>query len=105
MSTFCKFKYENVMEVKNKPDPALLRTSYLSNEIKKDTQMPLIRLQIKKKQMTYNFLKSRNRSNVLEHSFGTVKFIYSIYYTAIPAGINTENYSKRITVLRRPAKY
>jgi hypothetical protein len=33
--TFLKFKYENVHNMKNKPDPALLRTSYLSIEIKK----------------------------------------------------------------------
>jgi hypothetical protein len=32
---FLKFKYENVHKVKNKPDPTLLRTSYLSIEIKK----------------------------------------------------------------------
>jgi hypothetical protein len=35
MSNLNKFKYENVHKMKNKPDPALLRTSYLSNEIKK----------------------------------------------------------------------
>jgi hypothetical protein len=41
MSTFYKFKYENVIEMKNKPDLAILRTSYLSNEIKKDTQISI----------------------------------------------------------------
>jgi hypothetical protein len=30
-----KFKYENVHKMKNKPDPALLQSSYLSIEIKK----------------------------------------------------------------------
>jgi hypothetical protein len=35
MLHFYKFKYENVHKMKNKPDPALLRTSYLSIEIKK----------------------------------------------------------------------
>jgi hypothetical protein len=29
------FKHENVIKMKNKPDPALLRSSNLSNEIKK----------------------------------------------------------------------
>jgi hypothetical protein len=30
-----KFKHENVIKMKNKPDPGLLRPSNLSNEIKK----------------------------------------------------------------------
>jgi hypothetical protein len=35
MSTFfTNLKYENVIEIKNIPDPALLRTSYQLNEIK-----------------------------------------------------------------------
>jgi hypothetical protein len=37
MLVFLKFNYENVFKMKNKPDPALLRTSYLSNKIKKRT--------------------------------------------------------------------
>jgi hypothetical protein len=32
---FFKFKHENVIKMKNKPDPALLQPSNLSNEIKK----------------------------------------------------------------------
>jgi hypothetical protein len=32
-----KFKYENVIKMKNKPFPALLGDSYLFNEIKKRT--------------------------------------------------------------------
>jgi hypothetical protein len=32
---FLKFKHENVIKMKNKPDPAILRPSNLSNEIKK----------------------------------------------------------------------
>jgi hypothetical protein len=32
---FLKFKHENVIKMKNKPDSALLRPSNLSNEIKK----------------------------------------------------------------------
>jgi hypothetical protein len=36
--TLKKFKYEDLLEIKNKPDPALLGTSYLSNEIKKGHQ-------------------------------------------------------------------
>jgi hypothetical protein len=32
---FLKFKHENVIKMKNKPAPALLRPSNLSNEIKK----------------------------------------------------------------------
>jgi hypothetical protein len=28
---FLKFKYEDLFKIKNKPDPALLGTSYLSN--------------------------------------------------------------------------
>jgi hypothetical protein len=32
---FLKFKHENVIKMKNKPDPALLRPLNLSNEIKK----------------------------------------------------------------------
>jgi hypothetical protein len=32
---FQKFKYENVIQMKNKPDPALLGGSYLFNEMKK----------------------------------------------------------------------
>jgi hypothetical protein len=32
---FQKFKYKNVIKMKNKPDPALLGGSYLFNEIKK----------------------------------------------------------------------
>jgi hypothetical protein len=34
---FQKFKYENVIKMKNKPDPALLGGSF--NEIKKDTKI------------------------------------------------------------------
>jgi hypothetical protein len=37
-ANFFIFKYKNVIKMKNKPDPALLRTSYLSNEMKKMTQ-------------------------------------------------------------------
>jgi hypothetical protein len=36
---FQKFKYENVIKMKNKPDRALLGGSYLFNEIKKDTKI------------------------------------------------------------------
>jgi hypothetical protein len=37
---FQKFKDENVIKMKNKPDPALLGGSYLFNEIKKkDTKI------------------------------------------------------------------
>jgi hypothetical protein len=32
---FLKFKHENVIKMKNKPDSAILRPSNLSNEIKK----------------------------------------------------------------------
>jgi hypothetical protein len=32
-----KIKYENIIKMKNKPDPALSRSSFLVNEIKKDT--------------------------------------------------------------------
>jgi hypothetical protein len=36
---FClRFNHENVIKIKNKPDPALLRTLYLCNEIKKTTR-------------------------------------------------------------------
>jgi hypothetical protein len=38
-----KFKHENVIKMKNKPDPALLRPPNLSNEIKKGYQN-LVRL-------------------------------------------------------------
>jgi hypothetical protein len=34
-----KFKYENIIKKKNKPDPALVGGSYLFNEIKKDTKI------------------------------------------------------------------
>jgi hypothetical protein len=34
---FQKFKYKNVIKMKNKPDPALLGGSYLFNDIKKRT--------------------------------------------------------------------
>jgi hypothetical protein len=34
---FEKFKYENIIKIKNKPDPALLGGSYLFKEIKKRT--------------------------------------------------------------------
>jgi hypothetical protein len=34
-NNFLKFKHETVIKMKNKPDPALLRPSNLSNEIKK----------------------------------------------------------------------
>jgi hypothetical protein len=30
-----KLKFKNCIEMKNKPDPALIQTTYLSNEIKK----------------------------------------------------------------------
>jgi hypothetical protein len=36
---FFKFMRENVIKMKNKPDPALLRHSNLSNEIKKGTKI------------------------------------------------------------------
>jgi hypothetical protein len=36
---FQKFKYENVIKMKNKPDLTLLGGSYLFNEIKKDTKI------------------------------------------------------------------
>jgi hypothetical protein len=35
---FLKFKHENVIQMKNKHDPALLRPSNLSNEIKRVTK-------------------------------------------------------------------
>jgi hypothetical protein len=35
---FLKFVHENVSKMKNKPDPALLRTSNLSNELKNGYQ-------------------------------------------------------------------
>jgi hypothetical protein len=35
VNLFKKFKYKNVIKMKNKPDPVLLRSSYLFNEIKK----------------------------------------------------------------------
>jgi hypothetical protein len=34
---FYKFKYENIIKMKNKPDPDLSGGSYLFNEIKKRT--------------------------------------------------------------------
>jgi hypothetical protein len=40
-----KFKYENVIKMKNKPYPALLGGSYLFNEIKKGHQN-LVRLSL-----------------------------------------------------------
>jgi hypothetical protein len=40
-----KFKHENVTKMKNKPDPALLRPSNLSNKIKKGYQN-LVRLSL-----------------------------------------------------------
>jgi hypothetical protein len=36
---FTKFKYKNVIKMKNKPDPDLSGVSYLFNEIKKDTKI------------------------------------------------------------------
>jgi hypothetical protein len=36
--TFYKFKYENFIKIKNKPDPDLSGGSYLFNEIKKGHQ-------------------------------------------------------------------
>jgi hypothetical protein len=42
---FLKFKHENVIKMKNKPDPALLQLSNLSNEIKKGYQN-LVRLSL-----------------------------------------------------------
>jgi hypothetical protein len=38
-SIFFKFKFKNVDKMKNKPDPALLQTSSLSNEIKKGSKI------------------------------------------------------------------
>jgi hypothetical protein len=35
---FLKLKHENVIKIKNKPDPALLQHSNLSTEIKKGTK-------------------------------------------------------------------
>jgi hypothetical protein len=35
---FLKFRDENVIKKKNKPDPVLVQTSYLSNETKKGNQ-------------------------------------------------------------------
>jgi hypothetical protein len=44
---FLKFKHENISKIKNKPDPALLQPSNLSNEIKKGKKtgetIPLIK--------------------------------------------------------------
>jgi hypothetical protein len=37
-TTKVNFQYENVIEMKSKTDPALLRTSYLSKEIQKGHQ-------------------------------------------------------------------
>jgi hypothetical protein len=34
-TNFKKIKYEDLLKITNKPDPAILATSYLSNEIKK----------------------------------------------------------------------
>jgi hypothetical protein len=42
---FLKLKHKNVFKMKNKPDPALLRSSNLSNEIKKG-QQNLVRLSL-----------------------------------------------------------
>jgi hypothetical protein len=42
---FYKFKYEDLFKIKNKPDPVLLGTSYLSNGIKKGYQN-LVRLSL-----------------------------------------------------------
>jgi hypothetical protein len=42
---FLKFKHENVIKMKNKPDPALLRPLNLSNEIKEGYQN-LVRLSL-----------------------------------------------------------
>jgi hypothetical protein len=42
---FKKFKYENVIKMKNKPAPALVGGSYLFNEIKKGHQN-LVRLSL-----------------------------------------------------------
>jgi hypothetical protein len=42
---FKKFKYENIIKMKNKTDPALLEGSYLFNEIKKGHQN-LVRLSL-----------------------------------------------------------
>jgi hypothetical protein len=36
---FKKFKYQNIIKMKNKPDLALVGGSYLFNEIKKDTKI------------------------------------------------------------------
>jgi hypothetical protein len=60
-------KYENVQKMKNKPDPTLLRTSYLSNEIKKGYQN-LMRLSLlncgymnQKQSCCHSMLPNENR--------------------------------------------
>jgi hypothetical protein len=42
---FLKLQHKNVIKMKNKPDPALLRPSNLSNEVKKGYQN-LVRLSL-----------------------------------------------------------
>jgi hypothetical protein len=49
MLHFKKFKYENVHKMKNKPAPALLRTSYLLIEIKKRIRKSHETIPLKKK--------------------------------------------------------
>jgi hypothetical protein len=44
---FLKFNHENVIKMKNKPDPALLRPSNLSNEIRKRVQKSLETIPLK----------------------------------------------------------
>jgi hypothetical protein len=58
MSTFYTFKYSNVIEMKNKPDPALLRTPFISNGIKKKIPksretIPLTLLRLLMQERTY----------------------------------------------------
>jgi hypothetical protein len=76
MSTFFyKFKYENIIIMKNKPDPALLRTSYLSNEIEKMTSKSHETIPLNNVNFFYKF----KYENIIKRKISLIRPYYELH--------------------------
>jgi hypothetical protein len=79
-NNFLKFKHENAIKMKNKPDPALLRPSNLSNEIKKGAKIS----------RDYPFKREFSLRCVCEQIFFTIHAILKNYLNRFDVCIDTE---------------
>jgi hypothetical protein len=91
---FQKFKYENVIKIKNKPDPALLGGSYLFHEIKKRTLKSRETIPLNKRinfmpiKKFFSALSTQIRLRKIQFTFitnylFTRKKIFSVFYLSI----------------------